>query len=149
MSGTNGTPDDRHVDAGTRLILGELRDLKVQLVDMRREAGEDRKRADAEFARYHREAAEDRKRHDADFARYHRELVAGNAGVTQLLEQVVEIVGGQQQALARIERNQQAHTAQLAGMTKVLGEIARALRAPRNGRGGRNGHNGGNGRKPK
>ena len=58
-------PDERTFDPGTRVILGELRDLRVEMRADRRQAEEERQRADAAWREERRQAEEERQRADA------------------------------------------------------------------------------------
>jgi hypothetical protein len=63
---TTGGPSERNLDPGIKLVLEELRDLRVEMREDRRHADEERRRADAERAEERRRADKERRQAEAE-----------------------------------------------------------------------------------
>jgi hypothetical protein len=72
-------PNERNLDAGSRLILEELRDLRLEMRADRRHADEERHRADEERHRADEERHEERRRSDERFERMMRDFQRDSA----------------------------------------------------------------------
>jgi hypothetical protein len=126
----------RNLDPGTRLILEELRDLRLEMRADRRRAGEerreDRQRADEERQR----ADEERRRSDERFERMMRHLEQRSArrdAATQRAFKDIRAVG------LSIVKTLNLHTRMLERQTHILERIDRKLDARGNGRPGHDG----------
>ncbi len=126
-------PRPRNLDPGTRLILEELRDLRLEMrADRRRtatERREDRQRADEERRRYDKE----RRRSDERFTRLLQDFEQRSARrevATQRAFRDIRAVG------LSIVKTLNLHTRMLERQTQILERIDRKLDARGNGRPG-------------
>lgn len=87
----------RNVDPGTRLILEELRDLRVEMRADRRRADEERRRSDERFDRMMREFEQNSARREAATQRAFKDIRAVGLSIVKTLNHHTRI-------LERIER---------------------------------------------
>lgn len=90
--------DDRPGDSGTRLILEELRDLRVEM-------REDRRRSDERFERIVTEFREDSLRRDAAFQAMFGEVRGMFVDIRSVGLAIVKTLNRHTRILQRIERN--------------------------------------------
>ncbi|MGH7333737.1 MAG: hypothetical protein ACREKS_13540 [Candidatus Rokuibacteriota bacterium] len=130
----------RNLDPGTRLILAELRDLRLEMrADRRRadeERREDRRRADEERRRYgeeRRQYDEERRRSDERFERLMQDFEQRSArreATTQRAFKDIRTVG------LSIVKTLNHHTRMFERQAQILERIDRKLGARGNGRPG-------------
>ena len=131
---------DRNLGAGIRLILEELRDMRVEMRADRRRADEERRKADAErreadeerrqFAEERRQFAEERRLADARFEaliRDFRQDSARRAVATQRAFRDVRSVG------LSIVKTLNLHTRILERIDRKLGAMGNGIAGPGNG----------------
>jgi hypothetical protein len=119
----------RNLDPGTRLILEELRDLRLEMRADRRRADEERRRADEE----RRRSDEERRRSDERFERMMQDFDQRSArreAATQRAFKDIRTVG------LSIVKTLNHHTRMLERQAQILERIDRKLGARGNGRPG-------------
>lgn len=120
--------DLKEVSTGIRLILEEIRDLRWEGVEDRKQAAEDRKEA----AENRKEAAEDRRAFREAFDRYSAEAASREKDLRKALVVIGNVGREFSNRLKGIQKGQ-------AEQTQLLKEIRTAVRVRGNGN-GRNGH---------
>jgi hypothetical protein len=103
--------DGRSFDPGTRLIMGELRDLRLEMRADRRQAAAERRRSDERFEQLIREFKQDSARREAATQKAFKEIrVVGLSIVktlnrhTRILEHNTQILGHNTRILERMDR---------------------------------------------
>jgi hypothetical protein len=71
---TTGGPGERHLDPGIKLVLEELRNLRLEMRDDRRHADEERRQAEAERRQMEAARLAEQRRSDERFERMMREF---------------------------------------------------------------------------
>ena len=136
-------PGEGRPDPGTRLILGELRDLRLEMRADRRRADEERKRSDEERKR----SDEERKRSDEERRRSEEERRRADERFERLLRDFQQDSGRREAATQRAFKDIRtvglSIVKTLNHHTRLLERIDRKLGARGNGRPGPD--NGGSG----
>jgi hypothetical protein len=149
-------PGERNLDPGIKLVLGELRDLRVEMRADRQRSDEERRRADEERRqaddrlRQDRAAADERLRQDRAAAdeRLRQERLESNQFLLEMRGEFREFRADSIRREAAMQKAftdafKQVHTVGLAIVrtlnrhTQILERIDRRLSAPGNGRRGR------------
>src|SRR5262245_7100279 len=105
---TEGRPDERDLDLGTRLILGELRDLRAELRTDRERSDAERRRADEAWREDRRRADEtlrlEREQSEARFQQVMRENREQCEAVHAVGLAIVRTLNRHTRILLRIDR---------------------------------------------
>jgi hypothetical protein len=128
-----GGPNGRNLDPGIRLVLQELRDLRVEMRDDRRRADDDRRRADEERRRADQERRVSDQEREARFEammRAFREDSARREAATQKAFRDIRTVG------LSIVKTLNHHTRLLERIDHKLGVWTTRRPGPGNGGGG-------------
>jgi hypothetical protein len=112
--------DGRSFDPGTRLIMGELRDLRLEMRADRRETAAERRRSDERFEQLIREFKQDSARRDATTQKAFKEIRLVGLSIVKTLNRQTRI----------LEHN----TRILEHNTGILGRMDRKLGVRGNGR---------------
>ena len=126
--------DERNFDPGIKLVLTELRDLRIEMRADRQQANAERRQADAERREADEERRQERLRSDARFEQMMREFrrdSARHAALTQKAFNNIHTVG------LAIVKTLNRHTRILEHHGHVLERIDRKLDPRWNGRPGR------------
>ena len=102
-------PGERNLEAGIRLILEELRDMRFELRADRRRSDEERRQADEERRRADEERRQERVRSDARFEKVMRETQQAFKDVRSVGLSIVKTLNHHTRILERIERRLGAH----------------------------------------
>lgn len=119
---TGRAPNERSFDPGIRLVLEELRDLRVEMRADRQRADEERRKAEQERRRADEEHRQERLRSDERFEKVMRETQRAFKDVRSVGLSIVKTLNHHTRILERIERR--------------LGSSGRWHPGPGNGRGG-------------
>jgi len=132
----NGGTDLKAVMAGIRLVLEEIRDLKIEAAQERREAAQDRKL----FEHYFKRAEEDRETQREWMEEVRREAAEDRRRFNRTLRIMVHVArdirDGQHKQTAILERNTailEHNSKILEEHTNLLHDISRSVRGRSNG----------------
>ncbi len=96
--------DGRSFDPGTRLIMGELRDLRLEMRADRRQAAAERRRSDERFEQLIREFKQDSARREAATQKAFKEIRVVGLSIVKTLNRHTRILEHNTQILERMDR---------------------------------------------
>jgi hypothetical protein len=97
-------PNEQRFDSGIRLVLEELRDLRVEMRADRERADADRRRADADRRRADEDHRRERRQADERFEKVMRETQRAWRGLRSVGLSIVKTLNHHTRILVRIER---------------------------------------------